>query len=115
MIHITVIIEHGSDEFTQLAAASRALFGNQDRLVIALAVADQDEPLVFARSIAASLRIADTRVALQLKALEAAGVLFRHPRPPGQKHQYFERLEGCFWPFVGEFAADVMVGRRAPR
>jgi DNA-binding MarR family transcriptional regulator len=108
-----MIIEHGSDDFARLQKLSRTLFGNQDRLVVAVAVASHASPLLFARELAAALRITDHRVAIQLKAFENAGLMIRLPRTKAERTQYVQRLDSCFWRMVVELSAEALAHQPA--
>jgi hypothetical protein len=79
---------------------SKRLFGNADRLEVAVAVAESSG-LVHAQELAVSLGMSPPRVRTQLLAFVAAGVMRSLPRS-GQLQNY-ERIDDPFWALVREF------------
>jgi DNA-binding MarR family transcriptional regulator len=92
-----MIIESDSAAFSRVQDASKTLFGNQDRLVVAAAVAEAEPGTIYGQSVAAALRLSDNRVGPQLARLEEAGLLVRLPKVGGERRVYFERRESAFW------------------
>jgi hypothetical protein len=74
---------------------SKAMFGNRDRLDVAVAIALSDG-LVNATDLSWSLRIANNRVRAQLLALSELGLLRPAPMESATKRHYL-RLENAFW------------------
>jgi DNA-binding transcriptional ArsR family regulator len=89
----------GSDSRARLRQRSKRLFGNADRLEVALAVAESSG-LVHAQELADRLGISPPRVRAQLLAFVDAGVMQTLPR--SGLLQNYERLDDPFWAFVGE-------------
>jgi DNA-binding MarR family transcriptional regulator len=94
MIHESMIIDR---ESAALQTASKALFGNQDRLIVSAAVAQAEPGDLYAQSIAAKLGISDNRVGPQLARLEAVGLLTRLPKVGSERRVYFARRESAYW------------------
>jgi DNA-binding transcriptional regulator GbsR (MarR family) len=86
---------------------SKALLGNQDRLIVAGAIAEAEAGSIFGRSLAEQLGISDHRVGLQLRALERAGLLVRLPKVGGEQRVYFERVDSAFWQLCTALIAEV--------
>jgi hypothetical protein len=75
---------------------SKAMFGNLDRLDVAVAVALSDDGLVNATDLSWSLRIANNRVRAQLVTLADLGLLQPAPLDGSGKRHYL-RIENPFW------------------
>jgi hypothetical protein len=75
---------------------SKAMFGNLDRLDVAVAVALSDDGLVNATDLSWDLRIANNRVRAQLLALTELGLLQPAPSSSSTKRHYV-RLTNPFW------------------
>lgn len=71
--------------------------GNQDRLLVAAAVAEAEAGALYAQNLAAIAGITDARVGPQLVRLEQLGVLVRMPRTGGDRRVYYERQNDAFW------------------
>jgi len=84
-----------ADARTLLRERSKRLFGNADRLEVALAVAESPSGVVHAQELADRLRISPPRVRTQLLAFVEAGILEILPRS-GQVQNY-ERIPDPFW------------------
>jgi DNA-binding transcriptional ArsR family regulator len=76
---------------------SKRLFGNADRLEVALAVAESSG-LVHAQELADQLGISPPRVRAQLLAFVAAGIMRVMPR--SGLVQNYERIDDPFWSLV---------------
>ena len=97
MIYESMIIGIESAVFPEVQRASKALFGNQDRLVVAAAVAEAEPGSIYARSLAQEMGITDNRVSPQLHNLERAGLLTRLPKLGGGPTVHYERRDSAFW------------------
>jgi hypothetical protein len=75
---------------------SKAMFGNLDRLDVAVAIALSEDGLVNATDLSWDLRIANNRVRAQLLALTELGLLRPEPGDRAGKRHYL-RLENPFW------------------
>ena len=84
-----------------IRARSKRLFGNADRLEVALAVA-RSAGLVHAQELSNQLQISPPRVRSQLLAFVEAGIMRALPRDG--LVQNYERLEDPFWEFVSSLA-----------
>jgi len=102
-----MIIEQTSASFEEALRVSRLLFGNQDRLLVAAAVAEAEAGSIYARNIAEQLGITDNRVAPQLASLERAGLLVRLPRVGGERRVYYERVASSFWELCASLTAEI--------
>jgi DNA-binding MarR family transcriptional regulator len=102
-----MIIEIGSASYEETLRMSRQLFGNQDRLVVAAAVAGAEPGTIYAHSLAEQLGMTDNRVGPQLGNLEAAGLLVRLPKVGGERRVYFERVDSTFWNLCAEFVEEI--------
>ena len=89
---------------------SKAMFGNLDRLDVAVAIALSDS-VVNATDLSWSLRIANNRVRAQLLALAELGLLRPEPLEGSTKRHYL-RLDKPFWQtcldLYREWLADVL-------
>lgn len=74
---------------------SKAMFGNLDRLDVAVAIALSEDGLVNATDLSWELRIANNRVRAQLLALTELGLLRPGPGAGGKRH--YLRLANPFW------------------
>ena len=92
-----MIIGTESAIFPEVQRISKVLFGNQDRLIVAAAVAEAEPGSIYARSLAKEIGISDNRVSPQLHHLEAAGLLTRLPKLGGGPTVHYERRESTFW------------------
>lgn len=88
-----------ADAREQLRQRSKRLFGNADRLEVALAVAESSG-LVHAQELADRLRMSPPRVRAQLLAFVEAGVMLVLPR--NGLIQNYERIDDPFWELVRE-------------
>jgi hypothetical protein len=84
---------------TDIRRRSKRLFGNADRLEVALAVAESSG-LVHAQELADRLGISPPRVRAQLLAFVDADLMRVLPR--SGLVQNYERIEDPFWEFVGQ-------------
>jgi DNA-binding MarR family transcriptional regulator len=107
MIYDSMILDIRSAGFDEALRVSRLLFGNQDRLLVAVAVAAAEAGSIYARNIAEQIGITDNRVTPQLASLEAAGLLMRMPKVGGERRVYYERAESSFWTFCTDLAAEL--------
>ena len=82
------------DKRSDIRDRSKRLFGNADRLEVALAVAESSG-LVHAQELADQLGISPPRVRAQLLAFVAAGVMQDLPR--NGLLQNYERIDDQFW------------------
>jgi DNA-binding MarR family transcriptional regulator len=103
-----MIIHQRSAIFDGVQRLSKLLFGNQDRLVVAAAVADAETRSVYARQLAESIGIADARVGPQLAVFEEAGLLVRLPKAGGERRVYFERRESSFWTLCLDLCQEII-------
>jgi hypothetical protein len=87
---------------------SKALFGNADRLQVALYVGSTDG-IVSATEIAGDLRMAQNRVRAQLLALTEAGLLMEMPRTSGDRRAFFSRRDSDFWEGLGSLTDDLSI------
>jgi DNA-binding transcriptional ArsR family regulator len=83
---------------TRLRSRSKRIFGNADRLEVALAVARSSSGLVHAQELADDLGISPPRVRAQLLAFVEAELMTVLPRE-GLKQNY-EKLDDPFWDLV---------------
>jgi hypothetical protein len=80
----------------RLRMRSKVLFGNMDRLVVAVAIAESPDGLVNATDLGWQLGLANNRVRAQLVAFADAGLL-RAPPDGGGGKRWYVRLESPFW------------------
>jgi predicted ArsR family transcriptional regulator len=79
----------------RMRTRSKLLFGNGDRLEVALAVATSTDGVVNATDLSWELRIANNRVRAQLLALTQLGLL--EPGPPDDRKRWYVRRPSSFW------------------
>jgi hypothetical protein len=92
---------------------SKRMFGNQDRLEVAVAVARVALGRVNATDLSRDVALAVNRVRAQLLALEALGLLTTVPTDDGRR--VFLRVDDTdrFWSFVVDEFDDVIGGKRS--
>lgn len=93
-----------------LMNASQKLMGNQDRLLVAAAVADAEPGALYAQNLASMIGIADARIGPQLARFEALGLLVRMPRTGGDRRVYYERRNDAFWKAVASLRDALVDG-----
>jgi DNA-binding MarR family transcriptional regulator len=103
-----MIIEQASDAFPEVQLISKLLFGNQNRLVVAAAIAEAEPGTIYARHIAESIGIVDAYVGPQLAVFEKAGLLVRLPKIGGERIVYFERRDSSFWELCRAVCQDIL-------
>lgn len=94
----------GEDVAAQMRTRSKLVFGNMDRLDVAVAIARTDEA-VNATDLGKALDMAPNRVRTQLLALAEAGLLRSAPSGLTQ-HRSFLREPSVFWDFCVALAAE---------
>lgn len=97
-----------SDEFALLLDVSGTLFGNQDRLLVAAAVADADAADLWCQALAKETGIADARVGPQLKRFARAGLLTELPRVEGDRRIFYLRHDSAFWEMAVRVRDEVL-------
>ena len=75
---------------------SKALFGNRDRIDVAVAIALGEDAAVNATDLAAEIGLANSRVRAQLLAFADAGLLSR-VEPGGELKRWYRRENNPFW------------------
>jgi DNA-binding transcriptional regulator GbsR (MarR family) len=85
-----------------LTAASAALWGNQDRLIVAWAISEADPADLYGQALGERLGISDSRVGLQLRKFTELGLLVRLPKAGGARRVYYQRANQAFWDAVRE-------------
>ena len=111
MIHGTLKIDAESDEYAAVMRLSKELFGNQDRLLVAAAVAEAQPGDLFGQALAEVLGIAQGRVGAQLKALVKAGLLVELPRTAGDRRVFYARRSTACWDLLRELYSEAAAGR----
>lgn len=91
-----------------LPQLSKLLFGNQDRLLVALAVARSKTGVFYAHELAEALGIVDPRVVMQLATFEKAGLIQRLPKTQGDRRVFFRRTDGPFWALCEQLAVETI-------
>jgi DNA-binding MarR family transcriptional regulator len=114
MIYESMIIGIESAIFSEAQRVSKALFGNQDRLIVASFVAEAEPGEIYGQRIAERLGISDNRVGPQLNRFESAGLLTRLPKVGSERRQYFERRDSAFWELCAELCRDIAGTGEAP-
>ncbi len=88
-----------------LGEFSHGLWGNQDRFLVALAVAEADPSDLFAQALGERIGMADKRVGPQLKRFVELGLLVRLPQVGGERRVYHQRANEPFWEAVRAMGA----------
>jgi hypothetical protein len=83
---------------------SKALFGNSDRLQVAVAVHQSEDGVVNATDLADDLGIVNNRIRAQLLALAEAGLL--DPEPVGSGKRWYVRRASDFWALCQRLIED---------
>lgn len=95
-----------SEALDAIRRRSKALFGNADRLQVALYVGGA-EGVFSATEISGDLRMAQNRVRAQLIALTDAGLLTEMPRSSGDRRAFFARRDSEFWEGLAGLTGDL--------
>jgi hypothetical protein len=88
-----------------LAPVSQVLWGNQDRFLVALAVAEADPGELYAQALADLIPMPDKRVGPQLRKFVELGLLVRLPRVGSERRVYHQRVNEPFWIAVRQMGA----------
>lgn len=80
----------------EVERCSKALFGNYDFVVVAIAIANSDG-LVNATDLEKKLNVTMSRVRAQLLTLESVGLLYEHDREEGGGKRWYLRQDSSFW------------------
>jgi DNA-binding transcriptional ArsR family regulator len=104
---IAKLADLSDDARAILQNASRELHGSRYRLEIYCYVA-QSEGRVYAHGLARTTGLTDKLVGNELRRLERAGLLeVVAADDPGQKRQYYRRLDSCFWTYLQSFSQEL--------
>lgn len=87
---------------------SRELFGNQDRLLVAAAVAAADPSDLYGQALARTTGLIQQRIGPQLVALVEAGLLVKLPQLGGERRVFYERRRSVFWGLAQELLAELV-------
>lgn len=85
---------------------SKALFGGTYRLEVAAAIAAADGAF-YGKALADEIELDYPLVHVELKKLEAAGLLTRLPKAPGEQARYLEPVSSAYWRLAMELVAEV--------
>lgn len=96
------------------ASLSVSLFGNQDRLTVAAAVAHSQPGDLYGQSIAEQTGLPQSRVGPQLKRLVQAGLLTELPRVGGDRRVFYERHASVFWDLAPSLQEELVAGTIRP-
>jgi hypothetical protein len=88
-----------------LRTRSKALFGNMDRLLVAVAIADNPDRAINATDLGWQLRLANNRVRAQLVAFAEAGLLEVPSGGTGDRKRWYLRVDSPFWDACRNLAA----------
>lgn len=88
----------------RLIEISQGLWGNQDRFLVAVAVATADPSDLYAQALGELLGMADNRVGPQLKRFVDLGLLVRLPKAGSERRVYHQRANEPFWGAVRQMA-----------
>lgn len=89
-----VPIEALGDE--RVRVRSKLLFGNMDRMAVAIAIAESPDGAVNATDLTWQLQLANNRVRAQLVAFAEVGLLEAHLHD-GDKKRWYTRVKSPFW------------------
>lgn len=81
----------------RVRARSKALFGNRDRIDVAVAIARSHDDAVNATDLAAETGLINTRVRSQLLAFAEVGLLTEVPPTGGELKRWYVRQDSPFW------------------
>jgi hypothetical protein len=85
---------------------SKLMFGNADRLDVAIAVASAPDGVVSATDLQWKLQLANNRVGAQLRVLQRAGLLQEAPVSGPRRMRMFVRVESPFWDLCRAWYAE---------
>lgn len=89
---------------SKMRVMSKTLFGNLDRLEVAVAIAASLSGAINASELGRLLGIAPNRVAAQLAALTKAGLL--EPLPRASQIRWYMRRDSAFWQLCRELQKE---------
>lgn len=92
-----MILGHQPAVEAELQRQSKLLFGNQDRLLVAAAVALADRGSLYASALAELAGISEVRVGAQLRHFVDAGLLVKLPKVGGERRVYYARVDSPLW------------------
>jgi hypothetical protein len=78
-------------------SGSKALFGNQDRIDVVMAIGSSGDGVVNATDLAAETGLINSRVRAQLLALVEAKLLHEVPPTGGDRKRWYVRRDSPFW------------------
>jgi hypothetical protein len=78
-------------------AKSKALFGNRDRLEVAVAIAKSEDGVVNATDLSFELGMVNSRVRAQLLAFAEVGLLVLGTTPAENGKRWYVRQQSSFW------------------
>jgi hypothetical protein len=85
---------------TTLGGFSQGLWGNQDRLVVAVAVAEAEPADLYAQALGEHIGLPDSRIGPHLKRFVELGLLLRLPKAGSERRIYHQRINDGFWEAV---------------
>jgi hypothetical protein len=91
---------------TDLGTLSKLLFGHQDRLAVAVAVAKARPEDLYQRALAKQSDVAANVVGQQLQRFVRAGLLSRIPPAKGQRQVLYRRQDSAFWRIAVELVDE---------
>jgi hypothetical protein len=107
MVHDSYIIQYEGAVMDEALVVSKHLFGNQDRLLVAAAIARAEPGALYAQALAELSGMTEKRVGLQLPHFLSAGLLTKLPKVGSERRIYYERRESAFWSLCASLATEI--------
>lgn len=107
MINYAMIIDLRSAVTAEAQRVSKLLFGNQDRLLVAAAIAEAEPGALYGQALAEAAHMSENRVGAQLPHFADAGLLVRLPKVGADRRVYYERRESAFWSLCTELMTEI--------
>jgi hypothetical protein len=110
MANATCKIDRLSDSTLEsVRNVSRALWNARYRLEVACRIAEAGDGRVFAHGLASACKLSDKTIGEELRRLLTANLLRAVPiSDPGQKRQYYDRVESCYWSAVTTLIDEIV-------
>ena len=93
---------------------SDRLFGRSLRLKVAGWVLTRDDPVFYQTQAALGVGYPPSGVVQELDRLVGLGMVVRHDPTPGDRRQYYTRVESPFWPII-QAALDALKDQEPAR
>lgn len=98
------MVQDGNSALSPLAVVSKALFGQQRMIELAVVIANGPETFTLTEA-AQALQVKPSSVQRPMTSLATAGLVTRTERNPAERIQWLHREPSVFWALVKELSA----------